>query len=177
MQEEQVEIKIRRFEKADIENKVNWINDSRNNKFLHYDLPLEIKKTERWFDANKDRTDRYDGIIELNGIPVGLIGLLNIDLKNLKAEYYVCIGEQGAKGKGVATRASILLLRYAFSKLGLNKVYLYTETENTSAQGLFEKVGFLKEGLLKEDLIYNNRRVDRFFYGITKKEFEARHHN
>ena len=53
----------------------------------------------------------------------------------------------------------------------LNKVYLYTEKENFSAQRLFERIGFQKEGLLKEDLIYNERKVDRFLYGITKEEY------
>ena len=53
-------ITIRKFERSDIANKVKWINDPANNRYLHYDLPLEIEKTEDWFDRNRDRTDRYD---------------------------------------------------------------------------------------------------------------------
>lgn len=167
-----MQISIRKFERQDVENKVKWINDSRNNAYLHYDLPLEVEKTELWYEKNKYRTDRYDAVIEIDGMAAGLIGLLNIDCKNQKAEYYVCIGDQSVKGKGVALMASKLLLEYAFCTLKLNKIYLYTERDNIKAQRLFERLGFRNEGLLKEDLIYNGRRVDRFYYGITRLEYE-----
>lgn len=159
---------IRKFEKKDIPNKVKWINDKRNNTYLHYDLPLEIEKTEKWFDVNKDRTDRYDAVIEVERVPVGLIGLLNISPKNKKAEYYISMGEVDYKGKGIATKASHLLLDYAFNELKLEKVFLYTERENVGAQKLFDKVGFEREGLLKKDLFHNGRFVDRYVYGISK---------
>ena len=55
-----MKVSIRRFDKDDIPNKVKWVNDPRNNTFLHYDLPLEICKTEVWFQNNMGRTDRYD---------------------------------------------------------------------------------------------------------------------
>lgn len=169
-----MQISIRKFTRGDIENKVKWINDPRNNTYLHYELPLEVEKTAIWFENNKDRTDRYDAVIEADGVPVGLIGLLGIEERNKKAEYYVALGEVDYKGKGVASKATALLLEYAFSELRLNKVYLYTERENVSAQRLFERMGFRQEGLLIEDMIYNGRKVDRFYYGITAEEYNGR---
>lgn len=166
-----MKVSIRKFEAYDIPNKVRWINDPRNNVFLHYDLPLEIPKTKIWFENNKNRTDRYDAVIEADGKPVGLIGLLSIDHKNKKAEYYVTIGERDYLGKGVARRASKLLLEYAFSGLGLNRVYLYVETENTSAVRSYEGIGFKREGVLKNDLFSKGRYVDRYVYGMIKKDF------
>lgn len=163
---------IRKFEEKDISNKVKWINDDRNNKYLHYDLPLEYDKTLVWFKRNKDRTDRYDAVIEVDEKPVGLIGLLGIDEKNSKAEYYISMGEHEYQGKGVATKASKQLLAYAFYVLKLNRIYLYTESENTKAQKLFERVGFKKEGLLVDDLFSKGRYVDRYAYGITRENFE-----
>ena len=105
-----MKVTIRRFEIGDIPNKVKWINDPQNNTFLHYELPLEIEKTENWFRKNADRTDRYDAVIEADGKPVGLIGLLSIDHKHKKAEYYITLGERDYLGKGVAHRATKLLL-------------------------------------------------------------------
>lgn len=166
-----MEVSIRKFDEGDIPNKVRWINDPDNNAFLHYDLPLEAEKTRSWFIKNKDRKDRYDAVIEADGNPVGLIGLLAIDRKNRKAEYYVTIGERAFRGKGVAFRASKLLLQYAFSELDLNRVYLYTETENTAAVRSYERIGFRREGILKQDIFSKGRYVDRYVYGITKREF------
>ena len=147
-----MQISIRKFEEKDISNKVRWINDPANNTYLHYGLPLEEEKTRVWFEINKDRTDRYDAVIEADEIPCGLIGLLNIDCKNNKAEYYVSMGEVSFKGQGVATEASRLLLDYAFISLNLKRVYLFTEADNVPAQKLFEKVGFVREGVIHNDL-------------------------
>ena len=166
-----MKISIRKFAKSDIPNKVRWINDPMNNTYLHYDLPLEIEKTELWFDKNKERKDRYDAVIEVDGIAVGLIGLLGIDNKNKKAEYYVVLGEREYLGKGIARKASELLLEYAFSDLRLNRVYLYTEVDNTAAVKSYEKIGFKREGIIKNDLFSKGRYVDRFLYGITKQDF------
>ena len=166
-----VDVRIRKFEQRDIENKIKWINDENNNQYLHYDLPLEYDKTLAWFEKVKQRTDRYDAVIEVDGKPVGIIGLLNIDYRNLKAEYYITLGEQEYKGKGVATRASYLLLDYAFYALGLRKIYLFTETENYSAQKLFKRLGFEKEGVLWNDLRIGDRFVHRYVYGLLKENY------
>lgn len=166
-----MKITIRKFERDDIPKKVEWINNPENNQFLHYDIPIEIGKTQRWFDNNIGRTDRYDAVIEADGIPCGTIGLLNIDSKNSKAEYYIAMGETSLKGKGVSPKASKLILEYAFNELGLNKIYLFTETENIAAQRLFEKVGFVKEGCIREDILSRGKFVDRYAYGICKKDY------
>lgn len=164
-------INIRKFSIEDIPNKVEWINNPKNNKYLHYNLPLEVQKTINWFKNNEKRTDRFDAIIEVDGIPVGLIGLLGIDRNNSKAEYYISMGNTSFKGKGVATEASRLILDYAFRDLRLNNIYLFTEVDNVIAQRLFEKVGFIKEGLLKKDIYYKGHFVDRYAYAINRNDF------
>ena len=166
-----MEIRIRRFQEDDIPYKVKWINDAENNQFLHYDLPLREDKTLLWFNSIKDRTDRADFTITNDGIPVGLIGLLNIDNRNRKAEYYITLGGAEFKGKGIARKASNLLIDESYYNYNLKKIYLYTEVKNKSAQRLFKRIGFIKEGLLKEDLIQEGKKVDRFIYGLLIKDF------
>lgn len=165
-------VSIRKFIYDDIPLKVKWINDSANNKYLHYDLPLEYEKTCEWFRNNAHRTDRYDATIEVDGVAVGLIGLLSIDMNNKKAEYYISMGETSYKGRGVATKASIELFKYAFDVLGLERLYLFTEVENIVAQKLFLKIGFQEEGLLRNDLFSRGQFVDRYAYAILRKDYD-----
>lgn len=164
-------VTIRKFEREDIPKKVEWINNPANNQFLHYDIPIEVGKTQRWFDNNVGRTDRYDAVIVADGVPCGTIGLLSIDQKNSKAEYYIAMGEINLKGKGVSTAASKLILDYGFYELGLNRIYLFTETENIPAQKLFEKVGFIKEGCIRQDIVSHGKYVDRYAYGICRDDY------
>ena len=166
-------ITIRKFEKSDIPKKVEWINNPANNRFLHYNIPLSIEGTERWFDSHQGETTRYDAVIEADGVPVGTIGLLSIDRKNSKAEYYIAMGETSYKGKGVAKEASRLILAYGFEELGLNRIYLFTEADNIAAQKLFERVGFKREGILKQDVYSHGAFADRIAYGILKEEWKG----
>src|SRR5690554_396891 len=138
-----MKVTIRKFNSNDINNKLKWINDPKNNTFLHYDLPLEYGNTLKWYQSIKDRRDRYDAVICVNDEAVGLIGLLSIDYSAKNAEYYIVMGDEKLKGKGIAFEASKLILEFAFNNLELNKVYLFTEVKNIPAQKLFEKVGFI----------------------------------
>jgi len=166
-------VTIRDFLKEDIPFKVAMINKKDNNRYLHYDLPLNNSNTLAWFNNKKNSTNRLDLTVLYDDAIVGVIGLLNIDNKNKKAEYYVCIDIAFA-GKGIGTISSNLLFKYAFEKMKLNKIYLFTEENNKIAQRLFEKLSFQKEGLLKDDIIYNNKKINRFAYGLRKDEYYAK---
>ena len=166
-----MEVTIRKFDRSDIPKKVEWINNPENNQFLHYDIPICVENTEKWFDSHDGDDTRYDAVILADGIPVGTIGLLAIDKKNSKAEFYIAMGETEYKGKGIAKQASILILEYGFKILGLNKIYLFTEIENLLAQKLFEKVGFSKEGVLRQDIISHGSFVDRIAYGFLREDW------
>ncbi len=161
---------VRDFRESDIENKIKWINDSQNNTYLHYDLPLVYDKTLAWF-RNKDNKTREDCVIEFDGVPVGLIGLLQIDNINKKAEFYISMGNTTFKRKGIATRATRLLLGYAFSELRLNKVYLNVDSDNEPACNLYEKVGFVCEGIFVQDLNRKGCMIDRKRYAILANMF------
>lgn len=167
-----VKIIVRKFEKTDIPKKVEWINNPVNNQFLHYDIPISVAGTEKWFDSHIDDANRYDAVMEVDGVPVGTIGLLSIDRKNSKAEYYVAMGETAYKGKGVAKEASRMILKYGFEELELNRIYLFTEIDNIAAQKLFEKVGFTREGVIRQDIVSHSKYVDRVAYGYLKEDWD-----
>ena len=158
-------ITLRCFEERDIPKKVEWINNPENNQHLHYDIPICEEKTLNWF-RNKDNSKRIDCVIEYNGIPVGLIGLLAIDHMHHKAEFYISMGEQGYKKRGIATAATRMLVGYGFRELKLHKIYLNTDGENYPAHRLFEKVGFTREGYFVADMIHRGNYIDRVRYAI-----------
>jgi len=169
------DIHLRLFQKSDIDKKVKWINDPKVNEYLHYDLPLCPDRTLNWYNNIINAQNREDYVFEVNFkgrmVPVGLIGLLDIDNKNKKAEFYIVNGETKYQGQGIATHATTKFLKHVFLKHDLNKVYLFTEVNNVAAQNLFEKIGFNREGTLKEDLIFMGRKVDRYCYSILRGDF------
>jgi RimJ/RimL family protein N-acetyltransferase len=71
-------IALRDFLVDDIHRKIEWINDPKNHKYLHYEIPLEYDKTLQWF-YGRDLSKRQDLVVEYEGVPVGVIGLVAID--------------------------------------------------------------------------------------------------
>ena len=163
-------VSLRDFTEEDIRLKVEWINNPANNQYLHYDIPIEYEKTLRWF-RQKDNAHRMDCTIEYNNEPVGVIGLLSIDTVNQKAEYYITVGNTSYQRRGIAAKATMLILEYAFSDLNLNKVYLTVDADNEKACGLYEKVGMTCEGLLREDLSRRGQLIDRKRYAFLKRDW------
>lgn len=168
MRKQYKEVLLRDFCEVDIPNKIKWINNPDNNSFLHYDIPLTYKKTLNWF-RNKDDKKRVDCIIEYQGVPVGLIGLLALDFSNKKAEYYISMGDARYKHKGIATIATKLILEYAFDDLGLHKIYLNVDEQNEVACALYERTGFICEGLFEDDLVVNGKYINRKRYAIINR--------
>lgn len=160
---------LRDFTIDDVPKKVEWINNPQNNTFLHYNIPLSITETEKWF-LKKDHATRIDCVIEYGNIPVGLIGLLNIDTTNQKAEFYISMGEPGFKRRGIATQACTSMVQYAFQSLKLHKVYLNADAKNVAARRLYEKVGFHQEGYFKDELIADGKMLDRVRYAILNSD-------
>jgi RimJ/RimL family protein N-acetyltransferase len=77
---------------------------------------------------------------------------------NRNAELRILLGGEPVPGSG--SRACKLLLRFAFEKLGLHKVYLYVSAVNPRARRAFEKAGFVEEGVLKEEFFLDGRFTD-----------------
>lgn len=164
------DVRLRKFKFEDIPLKIKWVNNVANNQYLHYDLPLEYEKTCKWFESVKDKEDRFDAVIECDGKPVGLIGILKIDKKNKKGEDYILV-DASAKGKGIATKAGILNMAYAFFVLELNKLCGYVEVGNMASVRQAQKRGGHIEGYLRADAYRDGKPIDNYAVGYYRENF------
>ncbi len=72
---------------------------------------------------------------------VGNVQLTDITLDN--AQFHIFIGELKHHGKGIGTKATMLILEYAFKELMLKNVYLYVNHKNVAAIKSYEKCDFV----------------------------------
>ncbi len=87
--------------------------------------------------------------------PLGSVYIRDIDRDNRKGEYGIFIGEDDARGRGIGTAAAGLMIRYAFEKLKLHRLFLRVYADNIRAINSYEKAGFVKEALLRDDVFVN----------------------
>ncbi len=134
--------------------------------------PPTRESHRRWLDQVRAGGDRQEFMIvdRASGRSVGVIGLSHIDRANRRAEYGVLIGDAGARGKGLAAEASRLLLDHAFRTLGLTRVYLHVLVDNEPALRLYERVGFRREGLLRQHVVKDGRLRDVIVMGVLLGE-------
>lgn len=169
------EVLIARITRADIPDKVRWYNDEEVTRYLHYNEKFTIEKSLEWLKRVESDSTRYENVIRVKEDGqfknIGIIGLFNIDVNNKKAGFYITIGERDYQGKGFAKKATIEFLGHCFRQFNLEKIYLYTDIDNISAQKLYEKLGFVKEGIMRKELFYKNKFIDRCYYGILRQEY------
>src|SRR5699024_1244963 len=102
--------------------------------------------------------------------PVGTAMLL-LDLGLDVAEYTISIGEEAARGRGVGTEATLLVLDYAFHVTGLECVYLTVLEPNTGAITAYERAGFRRQGLRRNSNKWLGHRVNEVHMDAVAAEF------
>ncbi len=164
---------LRKLEEEDLKFKVKWINDEEINKTLMYEYPKSLSETIQWYKNTYFKDNRIDlSIIDVKTDKlIGMTGLINISAKDRNAELYITIGEVGFWGKGYAKESLHLLLEYSFKELGLEKIYLYTLENNVNARGLYERVGFKQEGLLRKQSFVHGKLHDVYIQSVLRSEY------
>ena len=77
-----------------------------------------------------------------------------------------------AWGLGYVNEALSALLDYGFSELGLNRVEADTDPRNLASARSLERLGFRREGLLRERWIVDGEVSDSALYGLLRREWE-----
>lgn len=83
---------------------------------------------------------------------IGQCGFVKINWKNRTGELAILIGEKAYRGKGYGADAIQVLCKFGFEELNLHKIKAAVFDFNTAAQRCYEKCGFRREGVLKEEI-------------------------
>jgi len=102
---------------------------------------------------------------------VGYVQLAMIDDHERHAAADILVGEKRMWGRGIASTALRILLDYAFTVRNLDRVYAEVYGFNQRSLRLMKRVGFQKEGILRQHEIDNGARQDMHCFGILKLEF------
>ena len=107
---------------------------------------------------------------EYDGVFIGWCSLNRWNPTYRSASLGYCLTE-AAWGQGYGTEAARALLQWAFETLDLNRVQAETDTRNTASAHVLEKLGFVREGTLREDCIVNGDVSDSWVYGLLRREW------
>lgn len=104
---------------------------------------------------------------------IGVIALEYIDRTNQMTEIGYWL-DADAEGKGLITKSCSVLIEYAFKNLKLNRVQIRCAKKNIRSRAIPEKLGFRKEGVIRQVEKLSDRFVDLVIYGILNDEWQRK---
>jgi len=102
---------------------------------------------------------------------VGGVGFHNLDLKNKSAHIGYWLAEE-AQGKGIMTRCCRALFDYLFDDLGLNRIQINCNIENTKSRAIPERLGFELEGIHRQVEWLHDSFRDWAIYAMLKEDWK-----
>jgi len=103
--------------------------------------------------------------LEENPETIGALDLFDFEPTHMRAGIGIIVTE-AFRGKGYASEALGLLIRYAFETLQLHQVFCNISPENTDSLNLFRSKGFKMVGTKKDWNKFNNRWCDESLFQL-----------
>ena len=139
-------VTIRPLVEADANTSVIWRNDPEVFRYTGntYGHTITLDSELNWIRKVIANPSDYRCAILADGIYVGNIYLT--DIADGAATYHIFLGNRDYWGRGVAARASRLIIDYGFQQLGLHTIKLKVRKQNIRAVRLYTSLGFTVSG-------------------------------
>jgi ribosomal-protein-alanine N-acetyltransferase len=166
---------LRPVERADAPLFIQWLNNPDVQLTTLRARPLNLQDEEEYVDRMRvSLTDVALLIVaQADDRPVGGTGLLQIDWRSRHACFGITIGDAADWGKGYGTEATRLIVDHAFATMNLNRVWLQVIEYNERGLRIYEKIGFKKEGLLRQEHYRKGRYWNTWLMAMLREDWDA----
>jgi RimJ/RimL family protein N-acetyltransferase len=163
---------LRAIERDDLARCHAWMNEPELRATLAQRYPMSLAREADWIERvtrGQDPSEIHFAIcLAVGDRHVGNCGFVGIDRDNRIATLGILIGEKECRGKGFGTDAIRALCRFAFEEMDLRKIRLDVHADNAAGLKAYERVGFRREGLLREEVHRAGRPVDVVRMGLLR---------
>ena len=149
-------------------------NDPELSRFIpNFPQPYLDGDARQWLRAVEEgcrRGERKTFLI-VDGEAHRLLGAIEVRLGEIGTIGYWVAAP--ARGCGVATRALVLLSRWAVTEGRVQRLELTTHPDNAASQRVAEKAGFAREGVLREAIRFADGRRDSVLFSLLPADVDA----
>jgi [ribosomal protein S5]-alanine N-acetyltransferase len=165
---------LRSLERGDAAQLSTWINNREVARFLKSHRPVNLQNEEEFIESScKSKEELVFGIVTKdNDRLIGCTGLHGFDQINRHCFFGIFIGDTAQWGKGYGTEATRIVTRYAFESLNFNRVWLHVYDFNERGIKTYEKVGFKREGVLRQHTYRDGKYHDVFSMAILRSDWD-----
>ncbi|MEQ0563855.1 GNAT family protein [Amycolatopsis sp. NEAU-NG30] len=125
----------------------------------------------RWLATRADQHDRADWVIVRRDDDqvLGEVVLNDLDERNASIAFRISLTGPAVFGHGYGTEATRLVVDHAFD-VGLHRIHLEVFDFNPRAQRVYEKCGFVREGVLRDALYWDGEWHDAIAMAILSTD-------
>lgn len=151
------QVTLRPLERGDL-HFVHQLNNNRNVMGYWFEEPYEsfVELEELFAKHIHDQSERRFIVEDRERQRVGLVELVEINHLHRRGEFLIMIAPEWQR-RGYAGTATRLAINYAFRVLNLYKLYLLVDVDNAAAIRIYERCGFQREGLLRDEYFSDGR--------------------
>ena len=168
-------INLRPIVKADAAEMFKTLSDEESMRLTGTQANFTFAQVESFCARLFEDPDRLDYAITLKTDPtyIGEVVLNDIDWTNKSASFRIALGATRHFGKGYGSEATRLLIDHGFRVLGLHRIELEVYDFNPRARHVYEKIGFVREGVRRDVLLWDGRYHSAIIMSILAPEYFA----
>ena len=167
------DVTLRPVGEEDRDRMLAWRNSPQVAAFMYSDHLIQRAEHDRWFDGLAASPRRRDWIVLLDGAPVGLTSLVDIDATQGRATIARYLAEDAARGQGVGGFTEFKVANHAFGALSLRKLWSEVLATNTPALASHLASGFQREALFRAHVVKQGDPVDVIGLGLLAEDWRA----
>ena len=136
-----------------------------------------FEQVEKFCERISQADDRVDYAITLisdeSETYIGEVVLNEFDFENRSANFRIALNSASNFGKGYGSEATRLIVEYGFRTLNLHRIELEVYDFNPRAQHVYEKAGFVKEGVKRDVLLWDGKWQSAIVMSILETDYFA----
>jgi RimJ/RimL family protein N-acetyltransferase len=150
-------VTLRPLAETDVDSILTWVNRPEvvGNLAAFSGAPLTREQELDWIRRTLASKDRVWSVVATDdGRYLGQVGIHQIHARSRVGRLGVVIASRAEMGKGFGSAAVRAVLDRAFGELGLHKLWLMVFRSNDRGQRLYRRLGFVEEGILREEYFH-----------------------
>ncbi len=122
--------------------------------------------------ALPSRDDRADWAIirQSDNVFLGEVVLNDLDTNNQSMNFRIALAHPAFFGQGYGTQATRAVIDYGLDMVQLHRISLGVFAFNPRAQRVYEKCGFVQEGIERHALLWDGQWVDQIIMSILASD-------
>jgi RimJ/RimL family protein N-acetyltransferase len=168
-------LRVRPVAESDLASLMEVNGDDQVTRYLPYATWRSMDDAAAWYKRMAGLQEAGSAIQlvavdKASGSAIATCLLFQFEQKSARAELGYVLG-RAHWGKGLMREALSTVLDHAFGPMGVRRLEAHVDPRNEASRGLVQRLGFTREGLLRERWVDKGEPTDIEVYGLLSREW------